>query len=124
MDAPDNLPLVDADPMRVERIIYNLLENAVKYSPEGSEIKVLMRKEKKMVVTGVADKGAGISREDQGRLFELFERLGRGTRSQGLGLGLVVCKRLVEAQGGKIWVESEPGKGSTFSFSLPVHQKS
>jgi signal transduction histidine kinase len=122
--SPDNLPLVDADPMRVERILYNLLENAVKYSPEGGEIKVSMREEDKMVVTGVADKGMGISAEDQGRLFELFERLGMGTMSQGLGLGLVVCKRLVEAQGGKIWVESEPGKGSLFSFSLPIHRKS
>ena len=122
-DFPDKLPPVDADPMRVERILYNLLENAVKYSPEKSEIKVFARKEKKMVVTGVADKGIGISPEDQGRIFELFERLGRGTRSQGLGLGLVVCKRLVEAQGGKIWVESEPGKGSTFYFTLPMNRE-
>jgi len=106
----------------VERILYNLLENAVKYSPEGSEIKVFIRREKQMLAIGVADKGAGISPEDQGRLFELFERLGKGTMSQGLGLGLVVCKRLVEAQGGKIWVESEPGQGSVFYFTLPVYQ--
>jgi PAS domain S-box-containing protein len=68
-DFHDKLPLVDADPMRVERILYNLLENAVKYSPEGSEIKVFTRKEKQTVVTGVADKGIGISHEDQGRIF-------------------------------------------------------
>jgi signal transduction histidine kinase len=123
-DFHDKLLLVDADPMRVERILYNLLENAVKYSPEGSEIKVFTRKEKQMVVTGVADKGTGISPENQGKIFELFERLGRGTRSQGLGLGLVVCKRLVEAQGGKIWVESAPGNGSTFYFTLPIYRKS
>jgi PAS domain S-box-containing protein len=121
-DFPDNLPPVDADPIRVERILYNLLENAAKYSPEGSEIKVFTRRGNHQIVTGVADKGVGISLEDQGRLFELFERLGRGTRSKGLGLGLVVCKRLVEAQGGKIWVESEPGKGSTFYFTLPMHE--
>ena len=121
-DFPDMLPPVDADPIRVERILYNLLENAVKYAPEGSEIKVFMRRENYIMVTGVADKGIGISREDQGRLFELFERLGTGERSKGLGLGLVVCKRLVEAQGGKIWVESEPGKGSIFYFSLPIRQ--
>jgi signal transduction histidine kinase len=85
-------------------------------------IRVAARKDKKMVVTEVADQGIGISHEDQGRLFELFERLDSGSRSQGLGLGLVVCKRLVEAQGGQIRVESEPGKGSTFSFMLPVSE--
>jgi PAS domain S-box-containing protein len=122
LDFPDSLPLVQADPMRVERILYNLLENAVKYSPEKSVIRVFARKEKKMVVTGVDDKGIGIAPEDQVRLFELFERLG-SARSPGLGLGLVVCKRLVEAQGGQIWVESTPGKGSTFYFTLPVKKK-
>jgi PAS domain S-box-containing protein len=122
LDFPDNLPSVEADMVRVERILYNLLENATKYSPEKSMIKVFARKEKKMVVIGVADKGIGISPEDKGRIFELFERLGK-SKSQGLGLGLVVCKRLVEAQGGQIWVESEPGKGSTFYFTLPMNGK-
>jgi len=121
-DFPHKLPLVQADSVRVERILYNLIENAVKYSPEKSVIKVFARKDKKMVVIGVTDKGTGISSEDQGRIFELFERLGK-SRSQGLGLGLVVCKRLVEAQGGQIWVESEPGKGSTFYFTLPMNGK-
>ncbi len=122
LDFPDSLPLVQADPMRVERILHNLLENAIKYSPEKSIIRIFARKEKKMVVTGVTDKGIGIAPEDQGRLFELFERLG-SARSPGLGLGLVVCKRLVEAQGGQLWVESVPGKGSTFYFTLPVNKK-
>jgi PAS domain S-box-containing protein len=116
----DRLPRVQADLMRVERILFNLLENAIKYSPDKSIIRVFARKDKRTVVTGVADQGIGISQEDQGRLFELFERLGSGSRSQGLGLGLVVCKRLVEAQGGQIWVESESGKGSVFYFTLPV----
>jgi PAS domain S-box-containing protein len=121
VEFPDNLPPVTADRMRVERILYNLLENAIKYSPEKSVIKVSARSNGGEVVTSVTDQGMGISPEDQGRLFELFQRLGRGTMSQGLGLGLVVCKRLVEAQGGKIWVESETGKGSTFYFTLPVN---
>jgi len=120
VEFPDDLPAVKADPMRVERILYNLLENAVKYSPETSVIRVFARKEKRMVVTGVADKGIGMSQEDQSRIFELFERLGRGAKSQGLGLGLVVCKRLVDAQGGQIRVESKPDKGSTFYFTLPL----
>jgi PAS domain S-box-containing protein len=122
LDFPGKLPQVRADPMRVERILYNLLENAVKYSPDKSVIRVSARKDKKMVVAGVGDQGTGISPEDQDRLFELFERLDSGSSSKGLGLGLVVCKRLVEAQGGHIWVESTPGKGSTFYFTLPVSE--
>ncbi len=123
IEFPNNLPSVEADSMRVERIIYNLLENAVKYSPEGSEIKVLAQKKNDKIIIGIADKGIGISVEDKARIFEPFERLGKAAK-QGLGLGLVVCKRLVEAQGGEIWVESEPSKGSTFYFSLPVYIKS
>jgi PAS domain S-box-containing protein len=119
---PKDLPSVEADTMRVERILYNLLENAVKYSPEGSEIKVFAQKNNDKIIVGVDDKGIGISAEDQSRIFEPFERLRKAAR-QGLGLGLVVCKRLVEAQGGHVWVESEPDKGSTFYFSLPVHNK-
>jgi PAS domain S-box-containing protein len=118
---PGKLALVEADPMRVERIIYNLLENAAKYSPEGSEITVTAHEKGEQVITEVTDKGIGILPEDQSRIFEPFERLGKAA-SQGLGLGLVVCKRLVEAQGGQIWVESEPDKGSTFYFSLPKYK--
>ena len=118
---PDDLPPVGADPGRVERILYNLLENATKYSPEESEIKVFARSDKGFVVISVADQGDGVSPDDQGRLFKLFERLEKGAHpAQGLGLGLVVCQRLVEAQGGQIWVESELGKGSTFYFTLPI----
>ena len=83
VDFPDDLPPVEADPVRVERILYNLLENATKYSPEGSEIKVFAREEKELVVTGVADQGIGISPEDQGRIFELFERLGESVEIPG-----------------------------------------
>jgi PAS domain S-box-containing protein len=120
----DKCPPAEADPVRVERILYNLLENATKYSPSGSEIKVSCRKEGDFVVTRVTDRGKGIPVKDQGRLFELFEQLERGTRqSKGLGLGLVVCKRLVEAQVGWIKVSSAPRKGSTFSFGLPVLRK-
>jgi PAS domain S-box-containing protein len=122
MDFPPTLPPVEADPMRVERILYNLMENAIKYSPDNSEIRVFAQHEGNMVLTGVTDQGAGINEENRQKIFEPFERLGKGDRSQGLGLGLVVCKRLVEAQGGKIWVESTAGRGSTFYFTLPVYQ--
>jgi len=118
---PDDLPPVQADATRVERILYNLLENATKYSPEKSEIRVSCRKEEGFIITEVTDQGEGISPGDQARLFELFEQLHEERRTtRGLGLGLVVCKRLVEAQGGWIKVDSEVVRGSTFSFALPI----
>lgn len=119
---PKGLAPVEADSVRVERIIYNLVENAIKYSPVSNEVKIFAQEKDSQVVVGVSDKGIGISKEDQDRIFEPFERLEKAAR-QGLGLGLVVCKRLVEAQDGKVWVDSEPGKGSTFYFSLPVYKK-
>jgi PAS domain S-box-containing protein len=121
VDIPSDVSLVEADPLRVERILYNLLENATKYSPEESEIKVYSRKEDEFVVTHVVDQGTGISPHDRDKLFELFQRLGTASNpTEGLGLGLVVCKRLVEAHSGWIKVESELGRGSTFSFALPL----
>jgi signal transduction histidine kinase len=121
LDMPDDLPQVVADAIRVERIIYNLLDNAVKYSPDGSEVRVFSHCQGDCVVVGVSDRGTGISPHDQDRLFQPFERLSNPSAdsSQGTGLGLVVCKRLVEAHGGQIWVESELGQGSTFFFTLP-----
>jgi len=121
-DFPTDLPPVEADPLRIERILYNLLENATKYSPENSEINVFSRVENGFVITGVTDHGKGLTRDDQGRLFELFGQLGDRQHMAGsLGLGLVACKRLVEAHSGRIWVESESGKGSTFYFTLPIY---
>ena len=122
MDFPKQLPQVKADPLRVERILYNLLENAAKYSPQGSQIRVLAKREKDRLIIGVADQGAGISLHDQAKLFEPFQRLedSRLKGVKGAGLGLLVCRRLVEAHGGRIWVESEPSRGSTFSFTLPL----
>lgn len=119
---PRQLPPVKADQLRVERILYNLLENAAKYSPQGSEIRVLAKREKDHLTMGVADQGPGISLHDQAKLFQPFQRLedSRLKGVKGAGLGLLVCRRLVEAHGGRIWVESEPGRGSTFSFTLPL----
>jgi PAS domain S-box-containing protein len=120
-DFPGDLPPIEADPVRVERILYNLLENAVKYSPEQSEIKVFARIDKDFAITSVTDQGEGISPDDQDKLFEQFQQLGARSRStRGVGLGLVVCKRLVEAHHGWIKVDSELGKGSTFFFALPI----
>jgi PAS domain S-box-containing protein len=120
--APKKLPPVYADPLRLERILYNLLENAVKYSPQGGEIRVSVRPEEEHLVIGVNDRGVGISPSDQAKLFGPFQRLeeSRLEGVKGLGLGLLVCRRLVEAHGGRIWVESELGRGSTFFFTLPL----
>ncbi len=123
IDIPGELPPVEADPVRVERILFNLMENAVKYSPEDGKITVSSRMQDGFVVTSIIDQGSGISQDDQPKIFGLFERLEPSRRlAKGVGLGLLVCKRLVEAQGGWIKVESEPGKGSTFSFALPKHR--
>ena len=117
------LPAVHADPLRLERILYNLLENAIKYSPHGGKIRVFAKPDGEHLVIGVADEGAGISLRDQAKLFEPFRRLeqSRLKKVEGAGLGLLVCQRLVEAHGGRIWVESEPGRGSTFFFTLPLY---
>jgi two-component system CheB/CheR fusion protein len=122
LDFASDLPSIEADPMRVERIFYNLLDNATKYSPAESEIKVSSRMEGEFIITDVIDRGPGISRDDQKKLFKLFERLEIPALTRGIGLGLVVTKRLVEAQGGWLKLDSELGKGSTFSFALPIRQ--
>lgn len=120
---PADLPRVEADPLRVERIVYNLLENATKYSPAMSEIRVSGRTEAGFVITEVIDQGRGISPEEQARLFEPFQQLETVARAtKGAGLGLVVCKRLAEAQGGWIRLDSRVGQGSTFSFALPMRR--
>ncbi len=126
MDLPETLPPVNADSLRLERILYNLLENAVKYSPRGGEIKVVARQDRDHLVISVADQGIGISPFGQAKLFELFQQLDQAgsLRNKGAGLGLLACRRLVEAHGGRIWVESRPDRGSTFFFTLPLRGES
>jgi PAS domain S-box-containing protein len=118
---PDKLPSINGDPLRIERILYNLLDNAAKYSPPGSQIKVSVNAEPERLVIGVSDHGKGLSSSEQARIFGPFQRLEnkRPDQARGAGLGLMVCRRLVEAHGGEIWVESKKGRGSTFFFSLP-----
>ncbi len=117
-----DLPHVHADVMRLERILHNLLENAIKYSPDGGNIRVSAKVDSEHLVIGVSDQGIGISPQDQVKLFAPFQRLedSRIERVKGVGLGLLVCRRLVEAHGGRVWVQSELGKGSTFFFTLPL----
>ena len=123
-DIQPELPRVLIDKIRVERVLYNLVENAIKYSPDGGEIKIDVRCTDGQLIVRVLDHGIGISTENQKKLFQGFQRLDiqKKYKVAGVGLGLRVCLHLVEAHGGRIWVESEPGKGSAFSFSLPVIQ--
>jgi len=121
-EIPDKITEVYTDPLVFKHIIYNLLDNAAKYSQQGTEIRVSARLKKDTVVIGVTDQGIGIPARYQDRLFQPFERLSdiRCQFFKGVGLGLAVCKRLIEAQGGRIWVKSGVGKGSTFFFTLPL----
>jgi CheY-like chemotaxis protein len=111
-----------ADRDRLAEVMENLLSNASKYSPEGGAIRVSVQSEREVVTVRVGDHGIGIARDDLPRLFRPFSRV-RNRRTaaiEGSGLGLYICERIVRAHGGRMWVESEPGTGSTFSFSLPL----
>jgi two-component system phosphate regulon sensor histidine kinase PhoR len=122
LETRPGLPLADADPVRVEQIIANLVDNAIKYSPKGGPIRVrVWPTADGQVGVSVSDRGNGIPPEAMSHLFERFYRVeGAGVGVKGAGLGLFICKSLVEAHGGRISVESTPGAGSTFSFTLPA----
>jgi len=119
-DLPASIPIIRGDGQRLEQVMVNLLTNAAKFTPEGGNILVRLRKTDDGLVIEVKDDGIGIAREEQPRLFKPYSRLNSDRQHHpGLGLGLALAKQVVELHGGRIWVESEPGKGSTFSFSLP-----
>ncbi len=120
-DLPQGLPPIRADRIRLEQVLYNLLDNAVKYSP-GGEVRLSARRRGEDLVTCVHDSGPAIPPEDRDRLFRPFERI-RNDRTggiKGIGLGLVVCRSLLEAHGGKIWLEPDTGGGNTFCFTIPI----
>ena len=119
------LPTVRVDPRRVNQVLSNLLSNALKFSDDGGDIEVgagLISGEDEVIVW-VKDKGVGIPSDEIGQIFEKYRQLSSGKNSgyKGTGLGLVICKKIVEAHGGRIWTESKEGKGTTIFFSLPVH---
>lgn len=118
---PEGLPAAEADPEFVEQVVKQFLENALKYSPEGSPIVITAELKGERIVIGVADRGPGIQENERGFIFDKFFR-GRQHRfeTKGTGMGLAIAKGIVEAHGERIWVESEPGHGSIFYFSLPV----
>jgi signal transduction histidine kinase len=128
-DCPPDL-VVWADPMRLWQVLQNLVSNAIRYSPDGGEIRVAVRPEdgavdalgRSMVRVAVSDQGIGIPPSDKDRIFEKFYRVDSELRTKvrGSGLGLSIVQAIVESHGGRIWVESEVGKGSTFAFTMPL----
>jgi PAS domain S-box-containing protein len=122
LNVPDDLPRVAADLDKVRQVLVNLVENAIKYSPDGGRVQVGASPRGEGVCFHVRDEGLGIAPEEHQRVFEKFYRadpqMTRGVG--GTGLGLYICKELVSRMGGRIWVESNDGKGSTFSFELPA----
>jgi two-component system sensor histidine kinase KdpD len=108
------------DYVQIAQVLVNLIENAIKYTPEGTPIEVAARLVLGAIEISVHDEGAGIAPENQARLFEKFYRAHAGNAAPGTGIGLTISKGLVEAHGGRIGVESEPGCGTTFRFSLPL----
>ena len=121
-DVPDDLPPIEADPERVHQVIFNLVDNAVRFTPEGGEVRIEAHRHDGSVEVSVADTGVGIPSEALPRLFERFYRVdpARAREDGGTGIGLAIARSVVEAHGGTIRAESEPGHGSTFTFDLPV----
>jgi signal transduction histidine kinase len=120
--ATDELPIIEIDPDRTSQILRNLVHNAIKFSPPNGVIEVNAERQKNFVQFNVKDQGVGLSPEDQIRIFEPFYQV-EGSLSRkygGTGLGLTICRGIVEAQKGKIWVESKPREGSTFHFTVPL----
>lgn len=120
---PDDLPPVKGDPQRVAQVLTNLVSNAARYSPGGTRITISARAQTGEVQVDVADQGPGIPPQERARVFEAFHQVqasGESERAKGVGLGLAICKGLVELQGGRIWIQDQPGPGTTISFTLPA----
>jgi signal transduction histidine kinase/DNA-binding response OmpR family regulator len=122
LELPNDVPLVIMDEQRMGQVVTNLLSNALKFSPRGSTVTVSVKVEEQALHVSVCDEGEGIAPKDMSRLFQKFSQLDSSTtrKAGGTGLGLVITKGIVEAHGGRIWVESEIGLGSAFHFTLPL----
>jgi signal transduction histidine kinase len=123
VDVDERLGDYVGDERKIKQILLNLLSNAVKFTPEGGRIGINARQANGAIEISVSDTGIGIAPADQPKIFEEFRQVGGdyAHKSEGTGLGLTLAKKFVELHGGKIWVESEAGKGSKFTFSLPLN---
>jgi len=113
---------VTADERRVRQVVFNLVSNAIKFTPPEGHIEVSARLADRYVEVAVSDTGPGIAPEDVEAIFEEFEQTSEGKKVEGTGLGLPLSRKLVELHGGRLWAESEPGNGSTFRFTLPTEE--
>ena len=121
LSADPEIDPVEGDERRIRQVVFNLLANAVKFTPEGGAVDVSAARRNGEVRISVSDTGPGVAPEDRERIFEEFQQTDVGVGvGEGTGLGLALSKRLVELHGGRIWVDSELGAGSTFVFTLPV----
>ena len=121
VDVDPALDEIVADERKFKQILLNLLTNAVKFTPDGGRVDVIARRRDQALEVAVRDTGIGIAKDDQEAVFEEFRQVGRHytNKQEGTGLGLTLTRRFVELHGGRIWLESEPGKGSTFTFTIP-----
>jgi PAS domain S-box-containing protein len=117
------LPSVNVDAGRIKQVMENLLDNACKYSSKGTKVVITACRKDQELIVSVADNGIGIPEDELERIFDKMYRVeqSQSLEKPGLGLGLTICREIVEAHGGRIWAESQPGKGSVFSFALPIH---
>jgi signal transduction histidine kinase len=122
LEVPDDLSVINADERLVRQVVFNLLSNAVKFTPDGGFVSVSARTVDSMVEISVADTGIGIAPEDLGLIFEEFRQGSAAARikPEGTGLGLALSRKFVELHGGRLWVDSQLGEGSTFHFTLPM----
>ena len=121
VDVEPAMPVVRGDEARLGQVFVNLVHNAVKFSPDGGEVRIAVRHDGEEAVASVRDHGIGIAKADRTRVFERFYKADRArVRGGGTGLGLSIARHVVEAHGGRIWVDSEEGRGSTFSFAIPL----
>jgi signal transduction histidine kinase len=119
----ERLGQIHADERKVRQVVLNLLSNAIKFTPEGGRIDVGAVPKDGFVEVSVTDTGIGIAPEDQEKVFEEFRQVGTAAKKvEGTGLGLTLCRKFVELHGGRIWVKSQEGVGSTFTFTIPVHR--
>ncbi len=119
----DSLPTVTGDAAQLRQVFQNLLDNVIEYSDERPRVDVTAERDERYWRISVSDQGIGIDPDDADRIFEVFQRLHNQDEYPGTGIGLALCRRIVERHGGEIWVESEPGEGATFTFTLPVERE-